>query len=69
VRRKLTPQTFAGTAADLMTAQPKTIPADASLADALALMNGGKITALFVVDGARPVGLVHIQHLLAAGVR
>jgi arabinose-5-phosphate isomerase len=69
VRRKLSPATFEGRAADLMTHGPKTIPADASLADALALMNGGRITALFVVEGARPVGIVHIQHLLAAGVR
>jgi arabinose-5-phosphate isomerase len=69
VRRKLSPHTFAGKAQDLMTAAPKTVPADASLADALALMNGGKITALFVVDGGKPIGLVHIQHLLAAGVR
>ena len=69
VRRKLSPQTFHGQAGDLMTANPKTVPADASLADALALMNGGKITALFVMEGAKPIGLVHIQHLLAAGVR
>ncbi len=69
VRRKLSPSTFEGTARNLMTADPKTIPADSSLADALAVMNTGKITALFVVDGAKPVGLVHIQHLLAAGVR
>ena len=38
-------------------------------AEALRVMNTGKITSLFVVDEAdRPVGILHIHDLLRAGV-
>jgi arabinose-5-phosphate isomerase len=57
-------------AADLMTAEPKTIEADALAARALALMERHSITALFVLDpGARqPVGVIHLHDILKAGV-
>ena len=52
-----------------MTANPKTIAPDAPLADAIALMTDMKITSLFVVDGGKPVGVVHMHDLLSAGAR
>lgn len=70
LRRKLTPEMFAKTARDLMTANPLTIRPDAPIADAVQIMNSKRITHLFAVDEAgRPVGIVHMHDLLAAGVR
>jgi arabinose-5-phosphate isomerase len=48
-------------AADFMTRNPKTIAADALVDDALRLFDEHKITALFVVDGTKPVGVLHIH--------
>ena len=53
-------------AAHFMTKNPKTLPADALLDDALALFDEYKITVLFVVgardgDRAQPVGVLHIH--------
>jgi len=69
LRRKLTPDMFAKTAADIMTADPKTIAPDAPIADAIAIMNSKRITLLFAVEDGKPVGVVHMHDLLAAGVR
>jgi arabinose-5-phosphate isomerase len=49
------------TAAEFMTADPKTIAPDSLVDDALSLFEEHKITALFVVDGTRPVGVLHIH--------
>jgi len=54
-------------AADVMTRSPRTMPPDTLAAAALGMMNDRKITALFVVDDAKPVGIVHIHDLLRAG--
>lgn len=48
-------------AADFMTRDPKTIGADALIDDALALFEEHRITALFVVEGKKPVGVLHIH--------
>jgi len=37
-------------------------------AEVLRTMNDRKITQIFVLDGDRPVGLVHMHDLLKAGV-
>jgi len=49
------------TAAEFMTREPKTVAADALIDDALTLFEEYKITALFVVDGEKPVGVLHIH--------
>jgi arabinose-5-phosphate isomerase len=69
LRRKLTPETFGKTAREIMTANPKTIAPDAPIADAIAIMNEKRITLLFAVEDGKPVGVVHMHDLLAAGVR
>jgi arabinose-5-phosphate isomerase len=69
IRRRLTPEMFARDARALMTANPKTIAPDAPLADAIAIMNAKRITLLFAVEDGKPVGVVHMHDLLAAGVR
>jgi len=69
LRRRLTPEMFSKTARELMTPNPLTIAADAPIADAIAIMNAKRITILFAVENAKPIGVVHMHDLLAAGVR
>ena len=53
---------------EVMTRGPKTIRPDQLVGEALEIINSLKITALFVVDDGRPVGIVHFHDLLRAGV-
>lgn len=54
--------------ADIMTRRPKTIGPEALASAALDLINRSRITALFVVENGKPVGIVHIHDLLRLGV-
>jgi arabinose-5-phosphate isomerase len=56
------------TASEVMTARPQTIQPGALAAQAVRIMNDKKITSLFVVEGGRPVGILHIHDCLRAGV-
>jgi len=56
------------TAQDVMTQNPGTISADALAEEAVKAMNTDKITCLFVTDGTRPIGLIHIHDCLRAGL-
>ena len=53
---------------DIMTRKPITARPDQLATEAIEMLNSAKITALFVVDGAKPVGIVHMHDLLRAGV-
>jgi arabinose-5-phosphate isomerase len=57
-------------AAEIMTAAPKTIRPQALAAEALAVMNQAErpFTVIFVVEGQRPVGALHMHDCLRAGV-
>ncbi len=57
-------------AKELMSRNPKTIPADALAARAIALMEQHSITSLFILgdSGRKPTGLVHLHDLLKAGI-
>jgi arabinose-5-phosphate isomerase len=68
LRRHMGPDLLATPAEAVMTPGPKTIVAGALAAEALGLMKSHRITALFVVEQDRPVGLVHIHDLLRAGL-
>ena len=60
-----------GIAADVMTAQPKTVPLDMLAEDALMIMNDCKITTVFVMESdrpERPVGIVHIHDFVRYGL-
>ena len=48
-------------ARDFMTSGPKTIAPDTLVDQALGLFDEYRITALFVVDGDKPVGVLHIH--------
>lgn len=59
------------TAAEVMTATPRTIAPDALAEQAVAEMNHSKITCLFVVDpdgDGQAMGILHIHDCLRAGV-
>jgi arabinose-5-phosphate isomerase len=53
-------------ARDFMTSSPKTIAPDTLVDEALRLFDEYRITALFVVEGERPVGVLHIHDCPAA---
>lgn len=57
-------------AKELMSRNPKTIPADALAARAVAIMEEHSITSLFITEdgGRRPAGIVHLHDLLKAGI-
>ncbi|WP_136635881.1 KpsF/GutQ family sugar-phosphate isomerase [Pseudooceanicola onchidii] len=58
------------TAGEVATANPRTIPADILLVDALGIMNDNRISALFAVDAeGRLEGLIHIHDALRLGVK
>jgi arabinose-5-phosphate isomerase len=52
---------------DVMTRGPKTVRPDQLISETLELLNSTKVTALFAVEGGKPVGLVHVHDLLRAG--
>jgi arabinose-5-phosphate isomerase len=53
---------------EVMTRGCKTVPTEMLAAEALAVMENHRITALIVTDNHRPAGVVHMHDLLRAGV-
>ncbi|NKB15866.1 MAG: KpsF/GutQ family sugar-phosphate isomerase [Sphingomonadales bacterium] len=53
---------------EIMTTKPKTVAPGMLASAALELINASRITALFVVEKGRPVGILHVHDLLRAGV-
>jgi len=53
---------------DIMTRKPKTIEPDMLASAALEMLNASRITALFVVEKGKPIGIVHVHDLLRVGV-
>jgi arabinose-5-phosphate isomerase len=52
---------------DVMTRGPKTVRPDQLVSEALELLNSTKVTALFVVEAGKPLGIIHVHDLLRAG--
>lgn len=52
----------------IMTRTPKTVGPDTLAGEALALLSAGKITALFVAQDDKPVGILHVHDCLSTGV-
>lgn len=67
LRRCLSPKIFDKCAADLMTKKPYVISKDVLVSEAIKIMNDKKITNMFVLEKGKPVGVIHIHDLLAAG--
>jgi arabinose-5-phosphate isomerase len=68
LRRKMRPDLLERTVDEVMTRKPKTIRPDQLASEALEVLNSAKITSLFVVEAAAPIGIVHLHDLLRAGV-
>lgn len=67
LRRKMADNLLEKSVADIMTANPKTLTLDMMAPVALEMLSG-QITAAFVVEDKKPVGIVHLHDLLRAGV-
>lgn len=69
LRRNMAPGLLDQPAGAVMTRSPKTVPPQLLASAALHLMNTPPaITALFVVEGKIPVGIIHVHDLLRIGV-
>ena len=68
LRRHMSDTLLQLTCGHVMTADPKTIRAQALASEALGLMNASQITSLFVAEDRHPVGILHIHDCLRAGI-
>ncbi len=67
LRRAMTPDFFEKRACDIMNAAPATATPDMRMSDAIGIMTERRISNLFVVEGARLLGVIHMKDLLKAG--
>ncbi|MDB5558081.1 MAG: KpsF/GutQ family protein [Enterovirga sp.] len=68
LRRHMSDVLLAQTVDAVMTPDPITVGPKFLASSALEMMNRMRIMALFVVDGRRPAGILHLHDLLRAGV-
>ena len=69
LRRHMSPDLMTKSVAKIMHPNPTTISAEILGSEALNIMNTKKITNIFAVDAENhPIGLIHMHHLLQAGV-
>lgn len=68
LRRHITEDLTGRPVTAVMTRAPITVAPDTPAGEALALLSEKKISAVFVVEDARPVGVVHLHDFLAIGV-
>jgi arabinose-5-phosphate isomerase len=68
LRRHMRPDLLTARVEDVMTANPKVAHGEQLAAEVLELLNSSKITTVFVAEGRRPIGILHMHDLLRAGV-
>jgi arabinose-5-phosphate isomerase len=77
LRRHMGPGLLQARVEEIMTREPKTLPPDTLASAALEQINSLKrgdaarppgVTQMFIVEGGRPVGIVHVHDLLRVGV-
>lgn len=70
LRRHMADGLLKQTALEVMTTGPRTIAAEALLSEALRQMTAltPRISAIFAMDGRRPVGIVHLHDCLRVGL-
>ncbi len=68
LRRHMRPDLLEFPVERVMTRSPKTIRPDQLASEALEFLNSVKVTALIVVEGDKPVGIVRVHDLLRIGV-
>lgn len=67
LRRHMSPKLLGARVDDIMTRKPKTCGPEQLVSEVLEILNASNITALFVVDGGKPIGVVHLHDLLRVG--
>jgi arabinose-5-phosphate isomerase len=68
LRRYLTSGHQAKTIDEVMTKSPITATTDSLAVEILRTLNEKKRTQMFVIDGGKPVGIIHLHDLLKAGL-
>jgi arabinose-5-phosphate isomerase len=68
LRRHMRPGLTEARVDEIMTRNPKSCRPDQMVSEVIESFNSSKITAMFVVEGSRPVGVVHLHDLLRIGV-
>lgn len=68
LRRHMSPGLMEASVDEVMTKAPKTCRPDQLVSEVIEFLNSSKITAIFVVENAKPVGVVHLHDLLRVGV-
>ena len=68
LRRHMRANLLTARTAEIMTRKPKSVKPGMLASAALEVLNASRITALFVVDRGKPVGIVHVHDLLRVGV-
>jgi arabinose-5-phosphate isomerase len=68
LRRHMRPNLLDARVEEVMTRGPTTMRPDQLASEALEILNSLKRTVLFVVEGERAIGVVHMHDLLRAGV-
>lgn len=68
LKRRLSPDLMQHTGADVMTASPRTIAADAFATQGVSQMQQDHVKGLWVVEEGRPIGLFRLDECLAKGV-
>jgi arabinose-5-phosphate isomerase len=68
LRRHMRSDLLDASVEDVMTRGPTTVRPDQLASEALEILNSLKRTVLFVLEGDRAVGLIHMHDLLRAGV-
>jgi arabinose-5-phosphate isomerase len=67
LRRHMSPALPSSTVEAVMNPNPRTVPPETLLAEALKVVETRKITSLIIAENGRAVGLVHIMDLLRTG--
>ncbi len=67
LRRHMGAGLLGARAEEIMTPMPKTVRPYQLVSETLEVLNASKITAVFVVESGKPVGIVHLHDLLRAG--
>ena len=67
LRRHLTADILHNPVESIMSQAPKTVQPDILVGAALEILNSSGITALYVVEGKKPIGIVHLHDLLRVG--
>ncbi|MEQ8195764.1 MAG: KpsF/GutQ family sugar-phosphate isomerase [Rhodospirillales bacterium] len=68
LRRRMSADLLSLKVSDVFTPGGKTIRSDALASEAVHFMNVNKITNVFIAEGEKPIGILHIHDCLRAGV-